>query len=877
VPIATVRTLADDTPVVIEGVLTTALGALEDGRSGFIQDASGGIAVYLDTAFALPIPAGSRVLLTGTTDSRYAQRTVRAAGPEVVLLAPDTLPAPVTAETGAAGEPLEGLRLELAGIVTEAPSALSDGLGLMIDDGTGPVRVIVGTDTLGAMTPAAGDAVVVRGPLGQRDSGGTGLAGYRLHATLAGELEVLTTPAPTPTPSPFPEPTVTPAPTATATPAPTATPTPAPTPTPTPLPTTTPTPAPTATPGPTPSPSPVVTEIATARAAAPGARFTVRGVVVAEAGRLGTPPLFAIADATGGLPVRLPDGVAAPARGALVEATGVIANPYGQTELRAVAGGVSVVGIAALPTALQIDAGDAGETTEGRLVTVRGTVSVSASKATSGDIGLTIEGEDGRSLRVYADASAGLDPTTLRKGLTATFTGVLGQRASRKDALDGYRVWLRDPVDVTVISVAGASPSPSASSTPAPTGSAIIAIAAARQRDGARVTVEGVLTIDRTLLDASGRRTIVEDASAAIEVYLASPDAAIHAGLRVRVTGTVGQAYGAPRLRADDLQVLGTAKPVVRDLGRAPSAADEWRLVRVSGTITDVHRLGDRWLAELDLGGARVPVSGLAGSGIASTAVVEGRRATVTGIVRRPYPTATDRRFAVVPRGPSDLVSGAAVGTDPGVGPGATGVPGPSNGAGGNAGVGAMGAIDVDLVRLDEHLGRTVRVGGLVADLEPDGVRLDDGTATARLVLAGEAADLVALLQPGDALNATGTVERRDDEAVVVVADPANLVLVGDLGVAPSSGGPGAEAPGAFTDGSADPTTAVRAGLARDMTLDPASAGLGTLILVGAMSLLVTAARRHRGRRLLESRVRARIDAFARPAQAAPADCDEAP
>jgi hypothetical protein len=43
------------------------------------------------------------------------------------------------------------------------------------------------------------------------------------------------------------------------------------------------------------------------------------------------------------------------------------------------------------------------------------------------------------------------------------------------------------------------------------------------------------------------------------------------------------------------------------------------------------------------------------------------------------------------------------------------------------------------------------------------------------------------------------------------------------------------------------------------------------------MSLLVTAARRHRGRRLLESRVRARIDAFARPAQAAPADCDEAP
>jgi hypothetical protein len=51
-------------------------------------------------------------------------------------------------------------------------------------------------------------------------------------------------------------------------------------------------------------------------------------------------------------------------------------------------------------------------------------------------------------------------------------------------------------------------------------------------------------------------------------------------------------------------------------------------------------------------------------------------------------------------------------------------------------------------------------------------------------VLAGDAADLVALLEPGDALNVTGVVERRD-ELVVVVSDPADLVLVGDLGVGP--------------------------------------------------------------------------------------------
>ena len=32
----------------VEGTLTTALGSLESGRTGFVQDATAGIAVYLD-------------------------------------------------------------------------------------------------------------------------------------------------------------------------------------------------------------------------------------------------------------------------------------------------------------------------------------------------------------------------------------------------------------------------------------------------------------------------------------------------------------------------------------------------------------------------------------------------------------------------------------------------------------------------------------------------------------------------------------------------------------------------------------------------------------------------------------------------------------
>ena len=47
--IAEARGLADGTEATISGVLTTDLGALESGRGGFVQDATGGIAIYLDS------------------------------------------------------------------------------------------------------------------------------------------------------------------------------------------------------------------------------------------------------------------------------------------------------------------------------------------------------------------------------------------------------------------------------------------------------------------------------------------------------------------------------------------------------------------------------------------------------------------------------------------------------------------------------------------------------------------------------------------------------------------------------------------------------------------------------------------------------------
>ncbi len=191
----------------------------------------------------------------------------------------------------------------------------------------------------------------------------------------------------------------------------------------------------------------------------------MRGVVVAEAGRIGTPPLLVIGDATGGLPVRLRDGDPVPTRGALVEATGVIAAPFGQTELR-LRTPLVIAGTGEVPAPLVISVAAAGEGTEGRLVRTSGTISVAPTKATSGDIVLTIAGSGGVTLRVYADASAGIATTGLRKDTSVTLTGVLGQRASRKGALDGYRLWLRDQADVSV--APDSSPTPGTTATPTP-------------------------------------------------------------------------------------------------------------------------------------------------------------------------------------------------------------------------------------------------------------------------------------------------------------------------------------------------------------------------------------------------------------------------
>jgi hypothetical protein len=611
----------------------------------------------------------------------------------------------------------------------------------------------------------------------------------------------------------------------------------------------------------------------------------VAGVVMAEAGRIGSPPVIVIQDATAGIAVKVPDGADRPARGTRVVVTGILHDPYGQLEVRTTAERFATAGSGHLPAPRPIQGASLGEVLEGRLVTLEGVADGGARRSASGDFALDVEAEDGTLVRVVADASSGIDASAFIDGAAYRLTGVVGQRASRKGSLDGYRLWLRGPNDVVVIAAAPSGPAPDddgggdtgggGGSGVGPDGPGLVTIARAVAGGDARdATIEGTVTADARLLDATGRRIVVEDASAAVEVLLPTGASAPSVGYRVRITGTMGRAYGAPRLRAEELDVVGTAAPrQPMAIGSAPGPAHEWRLVRMTGTIGDVKRSGDRWRAEFEIGAGTVPVAGLSGAGIPAASVHEGSQATVIGIVRRPHPSTVDRRFAIVPRSGADLAmgpiaagaAGGGTGRDGrGDGVGGTTVAGDGGAAagGGEAGGGAAdpasdGVPNADLADLSSQVGRTVRVGGLVVELEADGFRLDDGTSVGRVVLAGTALEYLPLLELGDALNATGTVDDLGDEIALVVEDPAGIVRVGDLAAAIASDRPAASAHARVA---ATPRGATDWGLA-DIGM-PGVVGLAALVVVSAVSACTALVRRRDGRLRLRARVLARLAAI---------------
>jgi hypothetical protein len=362
----------------------------------------------------------------------------------------------------------------------------------------------------------------------------------------------------------------------------------------------------------------------------------------------------------------------------------------------------------------------------------------------------------------------------------------------------------------------------------------------------------------------------VQDATAAVEILVPRDAPAPRSGDRVRVVGTLGRAYGAPRITATKLVVLGHGSdPAPIAVRGALTASLEWRLVSIEGLVAEQRRLGDRWRAEIGVAGCSIPVAGPPGAGIPASALVQGSRVTVVGIVRRPNPAATDQHFVLVPRSPADIrVVSRAV---PSGGSGGTRTTAGRAGAAAasavldSAGSGdATAPVSADAVGLASLVGRPVRVGGLVVTVDTGGLVLDDGTGSARVDLAGDARSLLPLLGPGDAVGAAGIVSA-GTPPTVTVTDPAGLVRLGDLGealpladeVAPPDDAEAASsaspAPDPARSGPATPGPS-RAEPSASMTAGVGS--VGALATAGAMLVVV---RRRRERRTVRARIARRL------------------
>jgi hypothetical protein len=406
ITIAEARAMPDGASVLVEGVSLTD-SAFHDG-GGYLADATAGIAVLLtDGTF----PRGTTVLVEGELDQRFSQRTIRAAVADVQVNGPGTDPAAPLAATGAIGEAEEGELVELDGTIVSGQTVLTSAIAVDIDDGTGPIRVLVGMATGIDVAAWTRDARLhLRGVVGQRDSSGSGISGYRVQPRDAADVLALTAP---PTPSPAPSGT------ASATPLPSA--------------------------------DPSVLSIASARAAAVNSRLTVRGVVTLPTG-LGEAGNAAIQDSSGAILLRLGEEAGDLVMGELVEVAGMRSTKSGMETIR-----VTVpprkLGHQAQPAPLRRGTGALGEAEEAMLVVTRGEVTLTPRHTSADNVYFDLDDASGP-IRVFVSPRAGIQTDAILLGSEVEVVGVLGQETSGKLPDRGYRLWPRASADLKIVSAA---------------------------------------------------------------------------------------------------------------------------------------------------------------------------------------------------------------------------------------------------------------------------------------------------------------------------------------------------------------------------------------------------------------------------------------
>ncbi len=414
--VAQARAMPDDASVVLSGTSLTSSDFHDGG--GYVADATGGIAVLVEGG---TLPRGLALVVAGTVDDRYAQRTVRVDIGDVALQGASPEPEPQPADTGAIGEAVEGRLIEISGVIQGSPTALASGLAFEVDDGSGPVRVLIGPAT-GIPTAdwLTGTTVTLIGVVGQRDSSGTGADGYRVQPRDAADV---TSVAPPPTPEPTPTPSVSPSPTA----------------------------SPSATV--TPSAIPLMA-IADARRAEPNARVRIRGLVTLPSGLVDEGSAV-VQDATGAILIRAGSEMGRLRRGQLVELTGTRSTKSGMVSLR-VSAAAMVLGTQAAPAPVRRTTGGIREADEAWLVVVRGIVRDGPRRTTGGGLTLTVNDGSGP-VRVFVSPRTGITARNVPADAWVELRGVVGQQTTGAEPNAGYRLWPRDRADLTVMANANAA------------------------------------------------------------------------------------------------------------------------------------------------------------------------------------------------------------------------------------------------------------------------------------------------------------------------------------------------------------------------------------------------------------------------------------
>ena len=452
--IAEARAQPDGTSVTVEGVSLTD-SAFADG-GGYLADASGGIAVLLgDGSF----PRGQQVRVAGDVDDRFSQRTIRADAGGVTVIGPASEPSAAEVSTGAIGEAFEGELVEVAGTIASSPTTLTTGIAVDVDDGSGAVRVMVGSATgIDTSTWMRGASLRLRGVVGQRDSSGTGTAGYRVQPRDASDVLGSGPPA-TPTPSP------------------------------------------------SPSGDPSAISIKAARAQPVNTRVTVRGTVTL-ASNMADEGTAAIQDSSGAILLRLGDDV-----GSLELQLGELLEVYGT---RSTKSGMETIRLSAPPRHLGRQAqpdprrrptGSLGEEEEAVLVIARGEVTTSPRRTSAQNIYFDVDDGSGP-IQIFLTPRSGASVEGIVIGSWVEVRGVLGQETSGKLPDRGYRIWPRVAADLEVVATApgtdgGTGGAPSNGDGPAAPGSGAGAAPDGTQAGGTPAAQQRVPGLGLTAATAS--------------------------------------------------------------------------------------------------------------------------------------------------------------------------------------------------------------------------------------------------------------------------------------------------------------------------------------------------------------------------------------